>query len=112
MYGIFGVLTTIVNLESYYLCFSLMGIPNVSSTIIAWVIAIAFAFVTNKLWVFDSKSFDVTTLQHEVLTFFGARIGTGLLDLVIMYVTVDLFKQFGVENDQQCFCYNPQLFCK
>ena len=91
MYAVFGVMTTIVNMVVYYLCFNILGIPNVPSTIIAWILAVCFAFITNKLWVFDSKSFSAKVLRHEIPTFFGARIATGLLDVGIMYLAVDLF---------------------
>ena len=90
MYAIFGGLTTVVNMVSYYLSFNVLKIPNVPSTVIAWVLAVAFAFVTNKLWVFDSPSFDAKTLKHEIPTFFGARLATGVLDVAIMYLAVDL----------------------
>lgn len=90
MYAVFGVLTTIVNMGAYYLCFNIAHIPNVPSTIIAWVLAVAFAFITNKLWVFDSPSFDAQTLKHEIPTFFGARLATGVLDVLIMYLAVDV----------------------
>ena len=90
MYVVFGGLTTVVNMVSYYICYNLLHIPNVPSTAIAWVLAVIFAFITNKLWVFDSKSFDKQTLLHEVPTFFGARIATGLLDIAIMYLAVDV----------------------
>ena len=90
MYAIFGILTTIVNMAVYYLCFNISGIPNVPSTIIAWILAVCFAFITNKLWVFDSKSFAAKVLKHEIPTFFGARIATGLLDVGIMYLAVDV----------------------
>ena len=39
---------------------------------------------------FDSKSFDGKTLKHEIPTFFGARVATGILDVVIMYLAVDV----------------------
>lgn len=91
MYAFFGVLTTLVNWGSYYLCYNIAGIPNVISTIIAWVLAVAFAFITNKLWVFDSKSFTKKTLIHEIWTFMAARLATGVLDVGIMYLTVDVF---------------------
>lgn len=90
MYVIFGGLTTIVNMVSYYLSFNVLEIPNVPSTVIAWVLAVLFAFITNKLWVFDSKSFDSKTLLHEVPSFFGCRAATGVLDVAIMYLAVDL----------------------
>lgn len=90
LYLVFGVLTTLINLASYTLCFSLLHIPNVPSTVIAWFLAVAFAFVTNKLWVFDSKSFDRRTLRHEIPTFLCARISTGVLDVFIMWLAVDV----------------------
>ena len=90
MYMIFGVLTTVINLIAYFLCFNVLHVSNVVSTIIAWIFAVLFAFVTNKLWVFDSKSFDGKTLIHEILTFFAARLATGILDIIIMYIAVDM----------------------
>ena len=90
LYGIFGVLTTLINIVAYIVCFNVFSISNVPSTIIAWIIAVIFAFITNKLWVFDSKNFDRRTLAHEIPTFFGARIATGVLDVLIMYLTVDV----------------------
>lgn len=92
LYAVFGVLTTLVNMGAYWLCFNAIGMPNVPATVIAWLLAVCFAFITNKLWVFDSKSFDKKTLRHEIPTFFGARIATGLLDVLIMYVAVDVLK--------------------
>ena len=91
MYALFGGLTTLVNIGAYYLFYNIIGISNVPSTILAWLLAVVFAFITNKLWVFDSKSFDKTTLKHEIPSFFGCRILTGLLDVGVMYVAVDLF---------------------
>ena len=90
MYVFFGVCTTLLNWGSYYLCYNVAGIPNVPSTIIAWVLAVAVAFITNKLWVFDSRSFEKKTLFHEIWTFTAARLATGILDVGIMYLTVDV----------------------
>lgn len=96
LYGIFGVLTTLINLAVYYICYEKSGIPNIPSTVIAWVVAVAFAFVTNKIWVFDSKSMDVKTLLYEATTFVGCRLATGVFELVVMYVTVDLLQVNGM----------------
>ena len=96
LYAVFGGLTTLVNMGAYWLCFNVLGIPNVPSTIIAWFLAVSFAFITNKLWVFDSKCFDAKTLKHEIPTFFGARLATGLLDVGIMYLAVDVMQWNGM----------------
>ena len=53
MYLIFGVLTTLINIISYFITYELLNIPNVPSTIIAWILSVIFAFITNKLFVFD-----------------------------------------------------------
>ncbi len=89
-YAFFGVCTTLINWGVYYLCYNIIHIANVPSTIIAWFLAVVFAFITNKIWVFDSKSFDSKTLLHEIWTFTASRIATGVLDVVIMYVAVDV----------------------
>ena len=89
-YLIFGVLTTVINVIAYQLCYNVAGIPNVVSTIIAWVLAVLFAFITNKLFVFNSKSFARDVVLREMVNFFGCRLLTGLLDVLIMYVAVDV----------------------
>lgn len=90
LYGIFGVLTTLINIVVYSLCYHQLGISNVASNVVAWILSVLFAFVTNKIWVFDSKSMEVSVLFKEAVSFFGCRLATGLLDLAIMYVTVDV----------------------
>lgn len=89
-YLFFGVCTTLVNMITYQICYNVSGMPNVPATVIAWVLAVVFAYVTNKLFVFDSKSWAVEVLKHELPSFFGCRLLTGILDVVIMYVAVDV----------------------
>ena len=94
-YGIFGVLTTVINIAIYEFGYKILGIGNVPGNILAWVISVLFAFVTNKLWVFDSKAREYAVVVREMTSFFGCRLATGLLDLAIMYVTVDLLQLSG-----------------
>ena len=89
-YAFFGVLTTAINIVTYAVCYNKIGISNVVSNVIAWILACSFAFVTNKLWVFESKSVEIKVVIYELITFFGCRLATGLLDLAIMYVSVDI----------------------
>lgn len=88
-YLFFGVCTTAVNVATYYICYNVIQIANVPATVIAWVLAVLFAYITNKLFVFDSKSFDFGVLKKEILAFFGCRLLTGILDVIIMYLAVD-----------------------
>ena len=89
-YGIFGVLTTVINIAIYSLCYERLGIGNLVSNAIAWVISVLVAYITNKLWVFDSRTFELSVVFREMISFFGCRIATGLVDMAIMYVTVDV----------------------
>ena len=95
-YGIFGVISTVVNIGLYIVFYQYVGMANVSSNIFAWILAVLFAFVTNKLWVFDSKDISLKVVWPEMVKFIGCRLATGLIDLTIMFVAVDLMKQNAV----------------
>ena len=94
LYIFFGVCTTAINTICYYLCWDILHIPNVLSTVISWVLAVIFAFVTNKYFVFHSKNND--NIAKEIVSFFGCRTATGILDVAIMYISVDLLLQNGL----------------
>lgn len=89
-YAVFGVFTTIVNIITYNVCYYNLEMSNTLSNIVAWVLAVTFAYLTNKVWVFDSKSWDWQILRKEVPAFISCRLATGVMDLIIMFVCVDL----------------------
>jgi len=89
-YGVFGILTTVVNFFAYVLCYQGLGWANVTSTVIAWLLAVLFAFFTNKVWVFESRHFTPRLVLQEGFRFFSSRAMTGVLDIAIMYVGVDV----------------------
>lgn len=88
-YLFFGVMTTLVNFVTYSLLVKLAfgNNPDDSqvtlSNGIAWCVAVIFAFFTNKLLVFESKSFAPLTFMKEFFSFVGARILTGLMETFI-----------------------------
>ena len=89
-YGIFGVLTTVINYVSYILFTRTLGIDIFVSNLLAWILSVIFAFITNKLIVFESKQFTFKILLKEGATFTAARIFSLLLDMLILYVMSDL----------------------
>lgn len=89
-YLFFGGCTTILNWAVYYLFYNVLSVSNVLSTIIAWFLAVVFAYVTNRKWVFDSQASGVKSIFSELVRFFLSRIATGILDVVIMWIAVDL----------------------
>lgn len=89
-YAVFGVFTTIVNIVTYNLCYYKAGMSNTLSNIFAWILAVTFAYLTNKVWVFGSNSWKWETLRKEIPAFVSCRLATGIMDLIIMYVCVDV----------------------
>lgn len=90
MYLIFGVLTTLINIVCYFLLYNCLHVSNVISTSIAQVVSILFAYITNKLWVFDSKSWKFSVICYEIVSFFGFRALSALFDIGFMWITVSL----------------------
>lgn len=96
LYLFFGVCTTAINTICYWLLYETLAWNNMISTILAWVAAVLFAFVTNKVLVFESRRTSVAEFTGEVASFFGCRLLTGVLDVAIMAVAVDLLKWNGL----------------
>ena len=88
-YGIFGVLTTIINIVVYWAAAHLLHLDTVPATVIAWIAAVLGAYLTNRKWVFHSEASGSREILQEILRFFAARLATGIFDWVFMYVTVD-----------------------
>lgn len=81
LYVVFGVLTTVVNFAVYWVLNKALG-DNfyLVNNVIAWFVSVVFAYVTNKLWVFESKSWVPKVLLKEVPEFFAARIFSLLVE--------------------------------
>lgn len=89
-YLFFGFCTTLVNIIAYWFFAHPLGLPVVPSTIIAWVLSVLFAYITNRRWVFHSAERTISGILREMVSFFGCRLGTGILDWVGMYVLVNV----------------------
>lgn len=89
-YVVFGVLTTVVNLITFNSCYDLLHWNTAVSTTLAWVAAVVFAYVVNKLFVFHSHTTDWNDLLREMGLFFGARVLTYFIDLFGMMLLVDV----------------------
>ena len=92
MYLIIGVLTTVVSLASYYLLTLSLLDPNkpvelAIANVLSWVFAVTFAYFTNRIFVFQSKN---KNKIKEAIKFYLSRVVTLLLDILIMFVMVNL----------------------
>ena len=89
-YLVFGVLTTVVNIVTYWVCVHILGTSVMVGTILAWVLAVFFAYITNRSLVFHSSASGTDEIMKEITSFFACRIGTGVVDWVIMLVFVTI----------------------
>lgn len=88
-YLFFGALTTLVNFIVYFPCYNWLHLSASVSNVIAWVVAVAFAYVTNKPFVFKSHDWSLKVVGPELIKFVGTRIGSGALETLIIWVFAD-----------------------
>lgn len=95
IYLVFGVLTTVVNYAVYLPVYNYCGISAAVSNMIAWVVAVIFAFLTNKPFVFHSHDWSVKTVVPELIKFVSCRLASGVMETVILFLAVDLMDWNG-----------------
>ena len=93
-YLLFGVLTTIINLVTYYLLTTFVfdiskELELQIANIISWIIAVLVAYITNRKYVFESKN---KNKIKELKNFFASRMVTLFEDMLIMYLGVSILK--------------------
>lgn len=94
-YGVFGILTTIINLLTFKVLNETFGLYYMWSNVVAWIAGVVFAFVTNKIFVFQSYNWKMSVWLKEASEFISARLLTGIMDMALMYLLVS-----GVHVDE------------
>ena len=90
IYLFFGGLTTLVNFLVYFPLYNLLAFSATISNMIAWAIAVVFAFLTNKPFVFHSNDWSMHVVVPEFTKFVGCRVGSGIFETIIIWLTVDI----------------------
>ena len=91
-YLIVGILTTVVSLGTYYGCvFTFLNPENALqlqlANVLSWIIAVTFAYVTSRIYVFQSKQ---ENILREMAAFYSSRLLTLFMDMAIMFIMVTL----------------------
>ncbi len=89
-YLFFGVLTTLVNYAVYLPVYNLLGLSAFVSNVFSWVAAVAFAYLTNKPFVFKSHDWSKGTVIPELTKFVSCRVASGAMETVILLIAVDI----------------------
>lgn len=90
LYLFFGVLSTIVNIGTYFICTRALNLNFLISNWVAWIAAVLFAYITNKFFVFESKITELKFIIKEFTSFVSCRILSGVTEMGIMYVMIDI----------------------
>lgn len=97
LYLFFGVLTTVVSFITAGVGKYLLelagcgkGLVSTGSTVISWICAVTFAYLTNRAWVFDSHTTGAKAIAREAASFYGGRVATLLVEMGMMWIGYDL----------------------
>ena len=90
LYLIFGVLTTLINIVIFFLFSDIFKINYLFSNVVAWIISVTFAFITNKLYVFEVKNNENTI--KEAVSFVTFRLVSLAIDMLLMFIMIDIMK--------------------
>lgn len=89
-YLIFGFLAFVLNYVLYFVFADAVSMHYMAATVLSWVLTVVFAYWTNRTFVFKSQNKETASVLVEFVSFIGARVATELLEIVLMYVMVDL----------------------
>ena len=90
LYLVFGGLTTLVSIGSYFLFVTVLGINALIGNIFSWILAVLFAYVTNRKWVFNSTVSSKKEILKEMASFFAARLLTLGIEELMLFVFINL----------------------
>ena len=89
LYLFFGGLTTVISIGSYSYCDLVLHINPLVANVISWILAVLFAYVTNKIWVFNAKTHGIYELAIEMFHFFAGRLFTLVVEELILLIFVN-----------------------
>lgn len=96
LYLFFGGLTTFISIGSYAFFDISMHMDPMIANIFSWILAVLFAYVTNRIWVFDSNAEGMKGIIQEMVSFFGGRVATLLMEELILYVGINLLSMNSI----------------
>ena len=96
LYLFFGGLTFLVSISSYALFNIRIGWNALTANIASWILAVAFAYVTNRTWVFESSTDRGSNLIKEITGFVGGRIATLVIEELILFIFITEFEMNSI----------------
>ena len=88
LYIIFGILAFLVSISTFSLFIDILHLNEHVSNVLSWIITVSFAYITNKKWVFESSVQGYSEVVKEVVSFFGGRIITLIIEEIILFIFI------------------------
>lgn len=92
LYLFFGGCTFLVSMISYTIADIIFEINELIANLISWVLAVVFAFFTNRVWVFQGKTDSAKSFGIQMLNFFCGRLTTLAVEELIILVFITIFE--------------------
>ena len=90
LYLFFGGLTFLVSMVSFGACNLYLGMNEHAANIISWILAVTFAFITNRIWVFDAPTDGRVAFLKQMVSFFSGRVATLLVEEAIIFLFITM----------------------
>lgn len=88
LYLLFGGLSFLISIGTYALFSTLFGIHELISNVLSWIITVAFAFFTNRIWVFDAPTDRISDFMRQISKFYAGRIITLVIEEIILLIFI------------------------
>lgn len=88
LYLFFGGLTFVVSIATYAYFNVGVGLNELIANIISWIFAVTFAYITNRIWVFESEVHGIKSVLRQIVMFFAGRIVTLLVEEIILFIFI------------------------
>ncbi len=96
LYLLFGGLTTVISIGTFWLGHSVLQLNEHFSNVISWVLAVLFAFLTNRVWVFSAPTDNAKAFWKQLFRFYGGRLTTLAVEELLLFVFITVLKINGM----------------
>lgn len=90
IYILFGGLAFVVSMISYIVFLRLSNGNALTANVFSWICAVTFAYITNRIWVFHSRSTGFREIVREAISFFAGRIVTLIMEEGILFIGINV----------------------
>lgn len=96
LYLLFGGLTTVISIGTFWVGHRVLQLNEHFSNVISWVLAVLFAFLTNRVWVFSAPTNNAKAFWQQLFRFYGGRLTTLAVEELLLFVFITVLKINGM----------------